>query len=144
LSLICWRFALICGRYHPIQKARPICNAWNADMEGATEPTVSPSQVLDGLRAAYAYFRAMEAIRGGLVRSERQALKWCLHAHGEWAAVWEEATSIERAEASDLIAEIAEYVEPTEDVADELARARRERSPRQTAKRRRLLPGKPA
>src|ERR1022692_3714345 len=30
-----------------------------------TGPNVSPSQVLDGLRAAYAYCRAVEVLRGG-------------------------------------------------------------------------------
>jgi hypothetical protein len=100
--------------------------AFHKAVRALTDATehVSLSQVLDGFRAAYAYCRAMEVIRGGLVRSETRALKWCLHARGEWAAVWEGATSIERAEASDLMAEIAEYIEPTEDVTDAIARAR--------------------
>jgi hypothetical protein len=119
--------------------------AFHKAVRALTDATehVNPSQVVDALRAAYAYCRAMEVIRGGLERSERQALNWCLHAHGEWAAVWAGATSIERAEASDLIAEIAEYIEPTQDVAEGLARARRERAPRPGA-RRRLLQGKPS
>jgi hypothetical protein len=81
-------------------------------LNDATGPSVSPSQVLDGLRAAYAYCRAMERLRGGLERTERAALQWCLHADGEFAAAWDESTKAQRDEASDLLAEIAAYVEP--------------------------------
>lgn len=77
---------------------------------------------------------AVKALRGGLAR---QALGWYLHAHGEWPAIWARATP-DRAEAGDLIAELAEYIEPTEDVMDGLARARRrERAPKPKARRRR-------
>jgi hypothetical protein len=54
----------------------------------------------------------MEVLRGGLERTERAALQWCLHADGEFAAAWDGATKAERDEASDLLAEIAAYVEP--------------------------------
>jgi hypothetical protein len=81
-------------------------------MEGAAAPNVSASQVLDGLRAAYAYCRVMEVLRGGLERTERAALQWCLHADGEFAAGWIESTKAQRDEASDLLAAIAAYVEP--------------------------------
>lgn len=100
-----------------------LCNAWlpvcsvphrryHPGMQGTAAPTVTPSQVLDGLRAAYAYCRAIEVLRGGLERTEKQALEWCVHADGEFAAVWDESTKAQRAEASDLLAEIAAYVEP--------------------------------
>ncbi len=81
-------------------------------MEGSAAPNVTPAQVLDGLRAAYAYCRAIEVLRGGLERTERAALQWCLHADGEFAAAWDESTKAQRDEASDLLAEIAAYVEP--------------------------------
>jgi hypothetical protein len=81
-------------------------------LNDAAAPNVTPSQVLDGLRAACAYCRAMEVLRGGLERTEKQALEWCLHADGEFAAAWDESTKAQRDEASDLLAEIAAYVEP--------------------------------
>ena len=81
-------------------------------MNDATSPSVSSSQIVDGLRAANAYCRAMEALRGGLGRTEQQALRWCLFAEEEFAAVWEASTKAERDEVSDLSAKIAEYVEP--------------------------------
>lgn len=92
-------FSVTHRRYHP-------------GMEGPAAPSVTPAQVLDGLRAAYAYCRAMEVLRGGLERTERAAFQWCLLADGEFAAAWEESTKAQRDEASDLLAEIAAYVEP--------------------------------
>jgi hypothetical protein len=71
-----------------------------------------PAQVLDGLRAAYRYCRAMETLTGGLSHAERRALRWCLHADDLFRAAWEAATAAEVEEAHDLIAELVEYVAP--------------------------------
>src|SRR6266700_4039236 len=111
-----------CGRC-PMCCPSSLCNAWlpvcsvpdrryHRGMEGTAAPNVTPVQVLDGLLAAYAYCRAIEVLRGGLERTERAALKWCPHADGEFAAVWDRCTKGQRSEASDLLAEIAAYVEP--------------------------------
>src|ERR1022692_4424592 len=82
-----------------VRSLAPFRPVRNADMDGATAPNVSPFQVLDGRRAAHAYCRAIEVLRGGLERSERAALQWCLHADGAFAAMWE----AQRDEASDLL-----------------------------------------
>jgi hypothetical protein len=84
----------------------------STQVDDVTAAHVTPAQVLDGLRAAYAYCRAIEVLRGGLERTERAALQWCLHADGEFAGEWEGSTKAQRAEASDLLAEIAAYIEP--------------------------------
>jgi hypothetical protein len=53
---------------------------------------VTRAQILDAMRAALAYCRAVKVLRGRLRQPEKSALRWCLLAYDEFVAAWSVAT----------------------------------------------------
>jgi hypothetical protein len=80
-------------------------------MDGPDAPQVTPAQVLTGLQAALAYCRAMVALRGELLRSERTALRWTQLSEREFAGAWATATQAQLDAAAWLSRQLARYVE---------------------------------
>jgi hypothetical protein len=80
-------------------------------MDGTETPQVTPAQVLAGLQAALAYCRAMVAVRGELLRSERTALRWTQLSEQEFAGAWATATRAQLDAAAWLSRALSRYLE---------------------------------
>ena len=73
---------------------------------------VTVAKIVEALRAAIEYCKAIKRLRGHLTKSERSAFSWCLHERAEFSAVWRQASRAERDLAGTLIEKIAKHVEP--------------------------------